>query len=387
MKNLIKKLLQLELSALSKCVYRRFRPYVIAVTGSSGKTTTKYMVASLLEDLGKDVDFSHGNLNTEIGLPMAILGYKKSPENFLDFLFVFLFSPWKAFFTKSYAKYLVLEYAADKPGDMRTLIEIVKPDISIITNIGVAHIGAFKTVEKIAQEKWILAQNTNEFVVCDDDVLKRTRDFNQPKAEVVKVDNIETVSAKNIKAQTNKTIFDLYLNGKKYETEFKFLGDQNIKDLELAVIAVHLATGHTKEIILHIKNLEPQQGRGRRIVGKKDILILDESYNANPLSMLAALKVLEKTKYGRKVAILGQMAEIEPIGEKSHKEIADYSMRVADLTIGLGDGFKPTKLDKWYPNVEELEKDIDKILNVGDTVLIKGSFYANRLDKLVEKLK
>ncbi len=387
MRTLIKNILEWELAALARGVLRRFRPYVIGVTGSSGKTTTKYMIGEMLKAVRKKTYVAEGNLNTEIGLPMAILGYKKSPENFFDFAGIFFGAPFRVLFLKSYSAFAVFEYATDKPGDMDELISIAAPDIAVITNIGVAHIGAFKSVEKIAQEKWRLAQAAKDHVVCDEDVLKKTSQFNQPKAQVRLTGNVETALAKDIRYQTNKATFDFYLSSKKYQTEFGFLGEHIVRDLELAVLAVHLATGESEKILDQVKNLKPQVGRGERVIARRDILILDESYNANPLSMLAALEVLQSSKYGRKVAILGQMSEIEPIADKAHLEVAQRAKKVADLTVGVGNQFESAKLDKWYPNVEELGKEIDEILHPGDVVLVKGSLHANRLDKLVEKLK
>jgi len=386
MKKTVKKILEWELGTLARSVYRRFRPYVIGITGSSGKTTTKYIVGKLISTVRKTA-VAEGNLNTEIGLPMAVLGYQKPPETIFEFIAVFLGAPFKALFFKSDANFLVLEYAADKPGDMEVLTKIIPPDIAIITNIGVAHIGAFKSVEKIAKEKWKLAQAAKDFVVCNEEVMEKTSNFSQPKAKVRLTGNIESVLAKNIEVHTNKTSFDLYLEAKKYHTEFGYLGKFIVRDLELSVLAVNLATGESDKIIKQIKNLKPQVGRGERVVGRRDILILDESYNANPLSMLAALEVLQSTKYGRKVAILGQMAEIEPIAEKSHREIAEVSSKIADYTIGVGEGFRNCKLDKWYPNVEELGKEVNDLLQPGDTVLVKGSYHSNHLEKIVEKLK
>jgi len=387
MKTFFKSILEWELTALARTVLRRFRPYIVGITGSSGKTTTKYMIGELLRAVRNKTYVSEGNLNTEIGLPMAVLGYKKAPENILDFISVFFGAPFRALFLTSYSAFAVFEYAADKPGDMEKLTSIAAPDIAVITNIGVAHIGAFKSVEKIAQEKWKFAQMAKDFVVCDDDVLKKTKEFNQPRAKVVLTGNIETAMAKDIKYQTNKATFDFYLTSKKYQTEFGFLGEHLIRDLELSVLAVHLATGESEKILKQVESLKPQVGRGERILGRRDILILDESYNANPLSMLAALEVLRSIKYGRKVAILGQMSEIEPIADKAHLEVADRAKKIADLTVGVGEGFKSAKLDKWYPNVEELGKEIEEILHPGDVVLLKGSHFANHLERLVEKLK
>lgn len=386
MKNLFKKILERELRFLASSVIKRFRPYILAVTGSSGKTTTKYMVGELLKSVRSKTSISFSNLNTQTGLPMAILGYRTAPKTHFDFLWLAVCAPFRTMFINSYDDYLVLEYAADRPGDIDQLVHIAPPDIAIITNFGVAHIEKFKTIGKIAAEKWKLAQSAREAVVITEQVLKKTAEFIQPKAKVWVTGNIETVKAKNAKALTNRTTFEIYLAGKKYTAEYAFFGQHNLENLELAVLAAHLATGETDKIIRSIETLRPRVGRGSRFVGRRDILIIDESYNANPHSMLAALNVLRVVKFGRKVAILGSMAEIGPISEKSHQEVAKLAQGVADLTVGVGEGFKSQQLDKWYPDVEELNKEVESILKPNDTVLVKGSNSVN-LKKTVEKLR
>jgi len=386
MKKILKKILERELAFLATSVLKKFRPFIIGVTGSSGKTTTKYMIGELLKSVRGKTSASFSNLNTETGLPMAVLGYKLVPKGYFDFLKMAICAPFRTLFLSSYDDFLVLEYATDRPGDMDALVKIARPDIAVITNFGVAHIEKFGTTEKIAVEKWKLALSAKSAVVTTQSVLKKTESLDQPRVKVQTTGNIATVLAKNIKILTNRTSFDLYLDEKKYETEFSYLGEHNIENLELAVLAVYITTGETGKIVQKIKDLKPRIGRGSRLVGRRDILILDESYNANPHSMLAALRVLGDMSFGRKVAILGGMAEIAPIAKKSHHEIAEVAKKVADLTIGVGDGFREEKLDKWYQDVEELNKEIESILRKGDTVLIKGS-HSVGLRETVERLK
>jgi len=102
--------------------------------------------------------------------------------------------------------------------------------------------------------------------------------------------------------------------------------------------------------------------------------------------MLAALNNLASIKYGRKVAILGEMKEIGPISSAAHLEIAKIAKRISDVTIGVGDGFKNCELDKWYPSVRELKENFGDIIKSGDVVLVKGS-RSNKLEEVIEILK
>ena len=120
------------------------------------------------------------------------------------------------------------------------------------------------------------------------------------------------------------------------------------------------------------------------MIGKKNVLLIDESYNANPLSMAAALDNLNQAGDGHKVAIIGEMKEIGPISQKAHLEVAKKAKDAADLVVGVGDGFKDLGLDKWYQNVEELTGEIDSLIREGDIVLVKGS-HAVHLEKIIER--
>lgn len=383
MKELFLSIIQAELKWLARFVCQRFRPYVIGITGSSGKTTTKYMIGELLKSKTLEVYVASGNLNTETGLPLATIGFDKSPETAFDWISVFFTAPFRALFRFSYPEYLVLEYAADKPGDIGYLLSIVKPDIAVITNFGVAHIEAFKKMENIVREKWQLAIVAKK-IICTEEVARKGRAVEYPLAEII-TPGRDTIFTTNVKALTNKTEFDLSIYGKKVHASFEYLGEHNVANFELAALTAIASGVSASKITELVPNLQPQEGRGRRIFAARDIVILDESYNANPLSMLAALKVFAEMKFGRKVAILGEMKEIGPITQRSHQEVAKFAKRVSDFTIGVGGGFRDLELDKWYPNVEKLKEEAKDLLKRGDIVLIKGS-HSNRLDKLVNEL-
>jgi UDP-N-acetylmuramoyl-tripeptide--D-alanyl-D-alanine ligase len=383
MKEFFKYIVESELSFFAKALIKKFRPYIIGVTGSSGKTTVKYMIAQLLRASGKKVLGSSSNLNTKMGIPMYLLGYKDSPKNIFDWIKVALAVPFKYLSITSYPKYVVCEYAADRPGDIKELLEIIKPQISIITNIGLAHIEIFKSVEKIAEEKWALAAATEEKVIISSVDLKKIKD-KVTRADVVTLEK-SPISVLDKKMLPNKTEITLGLFDKKIQTHTKFLGIHNIVNIKMALTVCYFAGCDFVKMVKAIEKFEPLIGRGKRIIGRREVVIIDESYNANPLSMMAALDNLRYTKYGRKVAVLGRMAEIGPISHRSHQEIAIYARKSSDFTVGVGDEFREFGLDKWYPSVEELIKDTEILIKKGDIVLVKGSHTVG-LEKFVEKL-
>lgn len=383
----MKKLIELELSTLARWLIGRFRPFVIGATGSSGKTTTKYFIGELIKSSESSVRTSSGNMNTKLGLSLAILGYSKSPDSLMKWFFVGLYSPIKALLTFKFEKFLVLEYGMDTPGDMQKLINICQPDITVVTNIATAHIEIFKTEENIIKEKWLLAQSAKEAVITDKLTVAKIKDLEKLRPKIYILPSIKYAKAENINVFSNKVEFDFYLNNKKKQTSFHFFGDHNIRNLEMAAFAAYLSTAQSDKILQQIMKLQPLPGRGRRIFLKRsEILILDESYNANPLSMKAALETLKNIKYGRKVAILGEMGEIGPIAKEAHIDIAEQAKSIAEFTVGVGKSFKNLGLDIWYEDVSELNKELGKILKEGDLVLIKGSL-SNELGKTVKYLE
>jgi len=383
MKKLFKNIIDSELRFFASRVIKKFKPFIIGVTGSSGKTTEKYMIVQLLKASGKSVNTSETNLNTRTGLPMSILGFSRSPENPLDWLGVFFSSCVRYFALRTFPDFLVVEFAADKPGDINYLASFIRPQIAVITNIGVAHIEIFKNVKNITKEKWSLAQAAENHIIISSSDYDKVKD-RAASAQVTKIEE-GPVKIKKREILSNKTEFEVQLFEKKFSTQTKFLGAHNLLNIQLALTACYFAGCDFYKMVKKIPGLEPRTGRGKRTIGRNEIMIIDESYNANPLSMIAALENLASVKYARKVAIIGQMAEIGPVKQRSHQEVAVFAKKCADFVVGVGEDFRGQNLDKWYPNVEELIEEIETVVLKGDAVLIKGSHSTN-LDKVVDRL-
>src|SRR3990167_5834916 len=170
------KILQSYLRFFAKIYLKRATPKIVAVTGSVGKTSTKEAIFEVLKiKFAKKVRKSEGNLNNETGVPLAILGFQKSPANFFQWLPIIISAKIKALFGPK-VELLVLEIAADKPGDIGYLTSFVKPKIAVITSIGPAHLEAFGTIEEIVKEKSSLllavGENGTAIFNIDDSNLK-----------------------------------------------------------------------------------------------------------------------------------------------------------------------------------------------------------------------
>lgn len=337
------------------------RPRVIGITGSVGKTTTKEAIAAVLQSKSaRDVvglaDKSTGNLNTEIGLPLAILGYDQVPSGFLGWLGLIVSVPIRTLVLLTIARYpaiLILEYAADRPGDISRLVRIARPEVAVITAVGPAHLEQFRSVLAVAKEKQRLAEAvppTGLVVLGRDNTFTAAMDRGVV-APVRKVPGRGRQLAEAI-AQVVADYFHIPRS-----------------DTRAALKDFRAVTGR-----LEVKR------RGKAI-------IIDDTYNANPLSMELALDTLvELAPTGsRKVAILGYMAELGESSERYHIEIGRLARSRVDLLIGVGKYAILYDADFWYPTSSTAAREVRSHLRPTDTILVKGSRSA-AMEKVVAAL-
>jgi len=325
----------------SLIILKRFNPEIIAITGSIAKSSTKEAIFAVLGSKYKDqIGKSYGNLNNEMGIPLSILGYRQTPELWMwpGIIFCGLF---KALFISKYPKILVLELAADKPGDIEYLLSFIKPKIGVITTVGLTHLEQFKDIEGVEKEKSKL-------------VSALPRDG---KAFLNRFDKKVMAMAKKTKAKV------IFYQGKNY----------NIFKEAAVAVGESFGINRTKaqKIIAKSKLLK---GRMNLLQGVKKSKIIDDSYNSNPQSCSIALDYLAKSVSKRKVAILGEMLELGDFSQKAHQEIGDKAREIADLLILVGSEFKNyQKSDFWYPNSQRAISEIKKLIHFKDIILIKGS--------------
>lgn len=387
------KIIQFYLRFWAKIYLKRTEPKIIAITGSVGKTSTREAVfAVLAQKFGQDVRQSYGNLNTETGVPLAILGYKKSPHSFFDWLKIVITFPFRAISERKF-KFLVLEMAADKTGDIKYLTSFVWPDIAVLTTIGPSHLAAFGTMENIVREKTTLLtalpKDGIAILNIDDDLIRKVFyggwwqkiSFGQKEADVsgklliTKIDNLKPLS--KIMVKTSKGQVELELN---------VLGSDGNFYAVLAAVATGIALNIDLETIAAgLKNYEPQKHRTNILAGKNHSIIIDDSYNASPVSMKAALEVLSQIKASRKIVCLGDMREIGPITDSAHQEIGKIAQKVADIVVSVGPDAKKYG-GKHFSSANEAADYLLSILKENDILLVKAS-RAIGLDKVVEKIK
>ncbi|MEK7615997.1 MAG: UDP-N-acetylmuramoyl-tripeptide--D-alanyl-D-alanine ligase [Patescibacteria group bacterium] len=379
-------LLKFILRILAQRTLARYKPIVIGITGSVGKTTAKEAIYAVLNKkffVWKNVE----NFNNEIGVPLAILGVVPMTRHHSKIRFIgqLLEAFWSAYATKRkwYPRYLVLELAADRPGDIEYLVRMVRPHIAVVTAIGdvPVHVEHYASPEEVAREKAHLPASATQLTVlnADDSIVIRMRDVT--KAPV-------TTFGFSKEAMYRGSDISFFMEGEHVGgLSFRINKGENFMPIRLhRMIAVHQIYGilaatavaqhlgmNLIDIADAIASVELPRGRMMLIRGKNNTTIIDDTYNASPLSMKAALDTLKQFPGIRKIALLGEMAELGHFTEQEHKKADAYSKERADVVL-------------WCKTSDELLQKLQEIIKEGDVILVKGS-RAAKMEKIVDLLK
>ena len=359
---------------IAKLYRDSFDVKVVGITGSVGKTSTKEMIASVLAQK-YNVHKTQGNFNNECGLPLTI--FEMNEEHQVS----------------------VLEMGINHFGEMRKLSTVASPDICVITNIGVAHLEFLKTREGIMQEKTQMFQDMKpggSVVLNGDDPLLSTigpvkgsdpifYGLDQDK-NVVYATDVEPLGLKG-------TSCTIHLPEGSFSCVVPIPGIHMVSNA-LAGSAVGSKLGlTTEEIKRGIECLPSIPGRNH-IIQTDRLILLDDCYNANPVSMKASLDVLNMG-IGRKVAVLGDMGELGPDYAALHRSVGEYAAEIGiDLVCAIGpmskeiaegaasDGTKAL----WFETKADFLAQTKDILKAGDNVLIKAS-HGMEFPEIVEALR
>lgn len=347
---------------------------VIGITGSTGKTSTKDLVAAVLSSKYK-VFKTKGNFNNEIGLPLMIFNLDNSYDA------------------------AVLEMGMSNFGEIHNLADISRPDIALITNIGVSHIEYLKSRENILKAKLEITDffsSENTLIVNNDNDLLSTIISDKYRIIKVGVDTTENVDlhAVNVFLGESSIQFAVYADN---ETSPLFNvdvpGKHNVQNALLAIACGKKLNLSYEEMIDGIKSLEVTSMRLDIAKGEK-FTIIDDSYNASPDSMKAALDVLSNVAGVRKIAVLGTMKELGDKSFELHHEVGKYAgLKGIDLLITIGEfnkafeeGFNRTDKIKCFNNNEDAYEYLKNILTFGDVVLVKAS-RSMKFETIVKMLK
>lgn len=320
-------------------VIARHRPFVVGITGTVGKTTTTHFVYDFFHSIyGKTVYMSPHNYNGEFGLPFTILGVKSPYSNPLLWLWVIIVGIFRIF-DRKYPKYLVLEYGIDHPGEMASLLSIVKPDVGVLLNVSKNHVANFQSFAEYTAEKILFAESCGKLAYNADDPIVASSLSDETKARAVSFSakkKTADVYVRSVSAKIDGISFDVCSGETCATAHFPVVGSYQAYNL-LPVFALGLEMGRDlHDIVVHLSDVHPQKGRGSVLKGVKESTIIDGSYNGGFAAMSAGIEYLSETsdEYAR-VLFLADMRELGPDSESMHQEIAEKILTLSPDSVVL----------------------------------------------------
>lgn len=407
--------LQKILAFLSKKILNKYKPEVIAITGSVGKTSTKEAIYSVLAST-YNVRTNYKNYNNELGIPLTIIGSAAGGRSLWRWLVVFLNALRLIVIRdKKYPNILVLEMGADHPGDIKYLTSLVPINVAVVTAVAPVHLEFFETIDMVAKEKTNLvrALSKNGYAVLnlDDALVAVMAEKTNAKIVTYGLDTGADVKATEI-AVSHEIDYKDYstIQGISFKLQYqgstvpvllpRVLG-KHLAYSALAAIAVGLIYDlNLHEITEALKKYEPPKGRMHIIPGIKNTLIIDDTYNSSPLAVKKALEQVESINLAaghKKFAVLGDMLELGKISTSAHREIGravfdnkiDYLFTVGELSrdtirAAILKGMPKDRCFSFSDSASAGRFLQDK-LSEGDLVLVKGS-QGMRMEKIVKEI-
>lgn len=346
-------------------------PTVVGITGSNGKTTVKELVAACLSQVAATLA-TEGNLNNDIGMPLMMLRIDESH------------------------RYAVLEMGANHAGEIGYLVSLAKPDVVCLTNAAAAHLEGFGSIEGVAHAKAEILQVEPRPQVAvlnaDDEYydywLSQVEDidvlsFGLGEDADIRADQIETGSG--------HTHFTMHLLDATIELTLPLAGEHNVRNA-CAAAAVAVALDVPAATIREaLEGVNPVSGRIAPFQGLRGATLYDDSYNANPLSVIAAAEFLASLP-GESWMVLGDMFELGDDAQRMHADVGD-SIREAGIDRLFAHGEmsriaaeKFGEQAKWYDSLDALVDEVSEQLGDGVNVLVKGS-RGMRMERVVEALR
>ncbi len=410
MKALLKYIVIAILTWEAKMVLKKYKPKIIAVTGSVGKTSTKDAIFSTISPF-VFARKSIKSFNSDIGVPLTILGIPNGWNNpilwFKNILegLVFILLP------NNYPKWLVLEIGADGPGDIKKVTEWVKPDITVATRLSKVpvHVEFFPSPEDVFAEKSYLVRALKPdgilILNTDDEDVLAFRSLVDNKTILYGVGNGSDVLGSSYQIaydnSSKKPIGISFDASYKDETvEVTIVGALGVQQMYPALAALSVAAALSlpfDKAFQALKSHVSSPGRMNILSGIKDSIIIDDSYNSSPVALDEALSTLEQIKTkGRKIAVLGDMLELGTYSTEEHKKAGMKVGKIADIlfTVGIrarniADGALDALMDEGsifqYEDAKVAARDLSLMIKDGDTILVKGS-QGIRTEKIVAEI-
>ena len=344
---------------------------IVGVTGSNGKTTLKELIAACLRRTAPTLA-THGNLNNDIGVPLMLSRIEEQH------------------------RYAVIEMGANHAGEIAYLTSLADPDVVVITNAGAAHLEGFGSIEGVSRAKGEILQNAvrpRAAVLNADD-----RYFDYWSSLVQDVRRIsfgfsETadVRATDVAARATATHFTLHLGADSMAVSLPLAGVHNVRNACAAAAVAHALDIDLDEIRRGLEDVSPVGGRLQPVRGVSGATLFDDSYNANPLSVVAAAEFIAALP-GESWLVLGDMKELGDDAAELHREVGEAArasgvsrlFAYGDLASNAAEGFGEHA--SWYASLEALVDDLCEDLSSDVNVLVKGS-RSMRMERVVDALR
>jgi UDP-N-acetylmuramoyl-tripeptide--D-alanyl-D-alanine ligase len=356
------------LGAFNRQLYRK---PLVAITGSSGKTTAKNMVSSVLSRRGRTLA-TEGNFNNEIGVPLTLLRLAPGDE------------------------FAVVEMGAARAGDIAWLCELGRPTVAVLLNAMAAHLEGFGSVDDVAEAKGEIFDGlgAGDFAIINADQSWAAR-WRERAGEATVLDfGLNAAAAVNAGAidslGVDGTTFTAHTPAGELQVQLALPGRHNVANA-LAAIAVGLACGLSlAEIGEGLRAVRPAAGRLLATVGPGGVTVVDDCYNANPGSVRAAIDLLAGCE-GRRTLVLGAMRELGPDSEQLHRDVGEYARQSGiDRLWGVGAELSPCVAafgegGCLFPDREAAVAALPGEFGADDTVLVKGSRSAG-MERVLQAL-
>lgn len=361
---------RLALGTLAGSWRKRMPAKVIGITGSNGKTTVKAILANCLS-LSAETLATRGNLNNDIGMPLMLLSLAEQH------------------------RYAVIEMGANHPGEIAYLTSLAQPDVVVITNAAPAHLEGFGDLDGVARAKGEILQGDVSplFVVLNADDPYFAYWNSLLTGDTVISFGVETdasVVATDVEADGNTMNFSLHIHAEEIPVRLPLAGLHNVSNACAAAAVLHGLGVNSKQIRQGLESVQAVSGRLHPVERITDLTVYDDSYNANPQSVIAAAEFLA-AQPGHNWLVLGDMGELGEDEVLLHKAVGRAARRLGiDRILATGKLSKNTvksfgKGGQWFESIDGLVKELQRTATEDTNILIKGSRIMG-MERVVEAL-
>ncbi|HBM46078.1 MAG: UDP-N-acetylmuramoyl-tripeptide-D-alanyl-D-alanine ligase [Parcubacteria group bacterium GW2011_GWF2_38_76] len=412
MKEFLKNIIVSIITFEAKLILRKYKPKVVAITGSVGKTSTKDAVYTIMSGFF-DVRKSEKSFNSEIGLPLTILGLKNAWTNPFLWLTNIIRGISLVIFPHKYPEWLILEVGADKPGDILNVSKWLKSDVVVMTRIAEipVHIEQFKNQKEVVREKSYLIRTLKDGGILvlnnDDPSIIKLKEKTDNRKITFGFENDSDLMASNYHIVYGEDEDEIMPRGIAFKIDHDgssmpvrlngIFGKQNVYTA-LAAFSVGISQGlNFVKMIDVLRDHSGPPGRFKPLHGINNTLVIDDTYNSSPVALEMALQsFLEIKSNGRKIAVLGDMLELGEHTEEAHKKIGKMIPDICSelITVGKKGKLFAEGAQMAGMNEEKIHEFEDSMvaasfvvgyLKDGDIILVKGS-QGTRMERVMEAI-